>query len=95
MEVAVLMMGNIPRARGAALWKIEVGTQTLANGGTFATQLKNPKIVFVETNVADHVASVESITDNVVTITLLDVSTPGTPVFQTSAKPIQYIAIGY
>jgi putative intracellular protease/amidase len=93
--MAVLVRGNIPKARGLSLMKIEVGTQTLANGGTFTTELNHPQAVFVEAKVADHVAAVEDITNNVVTITLLDVSTPGTPVFQTSAKTIQYIAIGY
>jgi len=90
------IIGNIERPLGKGKRKIEIGTKELLHGGTFETEMGNPEIVLCGCLEADHSAWVRSVVGRVVTVNVLDLTTPGTPAWQTTtAQTINYIAIGY
>ena len=66
-----------------------------ADDASFHTDIFEPEEVTIRTTEDDHIATVEGIDSNKVSIGLYDLTTPGTPAFQTSAKSCVCNAEGY
>lgn len=93
---------NLPKAKGKAAYKVLTGTSSVADGGSITVDVGHADFAAVETKVADHIASVESVTDaspragqSTIVVALYDMSTPGTPAAQSSAKDVQYLVVGH
>jgi len=66
-----------------------------ADDASFHTDIFEPEEVTVRTTEDDHIVTVEAVDQNKVSVGLYDLTTPGTPAFQTTAKSCVCNAEGY